>query len=160
MRMFFRYAHAALTTMLFASLVATGCGTASKTGAPIVEQAVAVQKPSPVKVAFLQDKTGSTTWTRTPQLTAEHLDLLIEVLRRAGGELGFGLIRNDSNRSLVRLRIEPPPEPVAKPMKTGRLFSDARRMEQYRNDMIQFQQKLAAWQAETNQHIARFKKDV
>ena len=30
MQMFFRYAQAALIIMLFASLVATGCGTASK----------------------------------------------------------------------------------------------------------------------------------
>ena len=33
-------------------------------------------------------------------------------------------------------------------------------MEQYRNDLVQFQQKLAAWQAETDERIARFKKDV
>ena len=58
MQMFFRYAQAALIIMLFASLVATGCGTASKAGAPVAEQAVVVQKPSPVKVAFYKTRPG------------------------------------------------------------------------------------------------------
>jgi hypothetical protein len=160
MQTFFRHAHAALTFSLIASSVSTGCGTASKANAPVPEQAAALQKPSPVKVAFLQDKTGSANWTRTPQPTLDELQMLVDLLCHAGGELGVGLIRDDSNRGLLRLRIEPPPEDVPKPTKTGRPFADARRMEQYRNDKAVFQQRLAAWHAETEGRIARFRKDA
>ena len=160
MQTFFIHAHAALTIFLVASFVITGCGTASKANAPAPEQAAAVPKPSPVKVAFLQDKTGSANWTRTPKPTLDDLQMLIDLLCHAGGELGVGLIRDDSNRSLLRLRIEPPPQDVPTLQKSGRPFADARRMEQYRNDKAVFQLKLAAWQAETDQRIVRFRKDT
>src|SRR5437667_3246420 len=158
--MFFHSKRAALTTLIFATLVTAGCGTASKADAPVAEQAAAVQIASPVKVAFLQDKTGSANWTRTPQPTVDELQMLIDLLRQTGGELGVGLIRDQSNRGLLRLRIDPPPRPVAKPLKTLRPFRDARRMEQYRKDTERYHGNLAGWTAETDRRIARFKTDA
>ena len=160
MQTFFRQVHAALTILLIASFDITGCGTASKANAPAREPAATLQKASPVKVAFFEDKTGSVNWTRTPQPTLDELQMLVDLLCHTGGELGVGLIRDNSNRGLLRLRIEPPPEDVPPLQKSGRPFADARRMEQYRKDKAVFQQKLAVWQTETDARIARFRKNT
>lgn len=69
--------------------------------------------PVPIRIAVGADKTGSTHWTRTQQLQPDDVEPLIKLLRRSGGEIAVGLISDDSNRSLLRLRIEVPPvEPV------------------------------------------------
>lgn len=149
-----------LAAVVSAALLALACRSGSNSGGGTADKVPSAIGPSPVRIAFLQDKTGSTSWTRTPQLTTQQLDLLIAVMRPIGGELGFGLIRNDSNRSLVRLRIETPPGRVAKPKKTGQLFKDALGMERYRTEQAKFQQELSLWEAETDRRIARFKKDV
>jgi hypothetical protein len=149
-----------IAAVLSAAILALGCRSGSHSDGRGTDTVPSVTSRSPVRIAVLQDKTGSTGWTRTPQLTTAQLDLLIEVLRPGGGELGFGLIRDQSDRGLVRLRIDPPPEPVATPRKTGRPFKDVRLMEQYRADQAKFHQMLSLWETETDLSIARFRKDV
>lgn len=101
---------------------------------------------APVRIALLLDQTGSTTWTRTPQLRSEDLEPLIELIKRCGGELGLGLIRDQSNRSLVRLRLERPPETpeVVNPLRALK----ARPL---------YEQRRKQWEAESAEEIRRFR---
>ena len=90
----------------------TGCG------AP-PEQSVAAAPPSspapPVKIVCLPDKTASTSWTRVEQVAVEDIDPLIDLVCSRGGELAVGLIRDSSNRGLLRLLVPQPPEAPVEP---------------------------------------------
>lgn len=93
---------AALVAGLFAI---TGCDTASGpnagTGAPPARQVA-----SPVKVCILQDKSGSAGHTRTEQFTEAHIEPLLSLIRESGGEIAIGVIQEESDRSLTRIRME------------------------------------------------------
>ncbi|MGQ9635818.1 MAG: hypothetical protein ACUVXB_16460 [Bryobacteraceae bacterium] len=101
---------------------------------------------APVRIALLLDQTGSANWTRTPQLRPEDLEPLIELVKRCGGELGLGLIRDQSNRSLVRLRLEQPPEPpgAANPLRAVKARPA-------------YEKRRRQWEAETAEQIGRFR---
>lgn len=114
----------------------------------------------PVKVAVLQDKTGSIDWTGTPTLKEENLDSLIDLLLYCGGELGFGLISDDSNRGLVRLTIDFPPAQPMEPSKEGNPFKVAKKHEAYQREMDEFNKRLAKWQEESERRIVKFKAQV
>lgn len=98
----------------------------------------------PVKLAVMNDKTGSADVTRTPQLTAGDLEPLLELLRARGGELGFGLVTDDSNRSLLRVRLGSPPAPPAAPLQEGNAFEVAERMDAYRAARDDYERKAKA----------------
>ena len=61
-----------------------------------------------VRVVVLQDQTGSVNWTRTPTLSYEDLVPLVNLVKERSGEVAFGLIRDSSNRGLIRLAITTP----------------------------------------------------
>ncbi len=68
-----------------------------------------------VRVVVLQDQTGSVNWTRTPTVRYEDLTPLMELVKLCSGEVAFGLIRDSSNRGLVRLMIQNPWPPELQP---------------------------------------------
>jgi hypothetical protein len=114
----------------------------------------------PVKVAVVQDKTGSIDWTGTPTLKEENLDSLIDLLLYCGGELGFGLISDDSNKGLVRLTIDFPPAQPIEPSREGNPYKVAKKLDAYQREMGDFNQRLAKWQEESEQRIIKFKAQV
>jgi hypothetical protein len=114
----------------------------------------------PVKVALLQDNSGSINWTGTPTLKGEDLDPLIDLLSCCGGELGFGLISDDSNRGLVRLTIDFSPAQPMEPSKEGNPFKVAKKHEAYQREMDEFNRRLATWQEASEQRIVKFKAQV
>jgi len=122
-------------------LILGSCGRQHNDGGP---KAVGISC-APVRIALLLDQTDSTNWTRTPQLRPDDLDPLIEVIKRCGGELGLGLIRDQSNRPLVRLRLERPPEA---PMAVNPLRALKARPA--------YEQSRAQWLAESAEQIRRF----
>src|ERR1017187_8263693 len=73
--------------------------------------AAAAQGRVAVRAVVLQDQTGSVNWTRTPTLCYEDLKPLVNLVRERSGEVAFGLIRDSSNRGLIRLAVTTP-EPV------------------------------------------------
>lgn len=159
----------AVTLLLLISLVMVGC---KQSGTQDAEQ-VRVDKPitptttsqpcqqSIVKIALLQDKSGSTGQTRTPQISMEHIDLLVNFIRPCGGEIGFGLINEQSNSSLHRLRIEVPPSGAPKePDKNGNPFQVQREMAEYRKAKVKFDQSVQAFESETDRRIATFKSQI
>lgn len=68
-----------------------------------------------VRVVVLQDQTGSVNWTRTPTVRYEDLVPLVDLVKQCSGEVAFGLIRDSSNRGLIRLVIESPVPPELQP---------------------------------------------
>lgn len=63
----------------------------------------------PIKVAIAIDLSGSIHSHRIALPQVEHLQPIFELLGEAGGELAIGLICDDSNQPLVRVRIDEPP---------------------------------------------------
>jgi hypothetical protein len=110
----------------------------------------------PVKVAIVPDQTGSRNWTRTPSVRPEDLTPLIDLFRSRGGEIGVGLIRDDSNRSLVRLRVERPPVAPYQPADTGNAFALLEQRSRYEQTLARYRQDHADWEAVTNGRINIF----
>ncbi len=156
---------AALISLLLFSIVMVGC---KGSAASVAEQALVENSTSLgpcqhsiIKIALLQDKSGSTTQTRTPQVTMEHIDVLVKFIRPCGGEIGFGLINEQSNSSLHRLRIEPPPTGApTEPERNGNPFQVQRNLAEYRKLKARNEQVVQAFQSETDLHIAAFKTEL
>jgi hypothetical protein len=140
---------AALISLLLFSIVMVGCkgSAASVAEQNLVENSTSLGpcQHSIIKIALLQDKSGSTTQTRTPQVTMEHIDVLVKFIRPCGGEIGFGLINEQSNSSLHRLRIEPPPIGApTEPERNGNPFQVQRNLAEYRKLKARYEQVVQA----------------
>jgi hypothetical protein len=66
------------------------------------------ERRGPLRVGVAVDKTGSSTPNGVGLVKGENFSSLLELLRLRGGDIGVGLIREDSNKPLLRLRIDPP----------------------------------------------------
>lgn len=158
-----------LSLLFLISLVTVGC---KQEGTSEVEKQVGIDGPLPadpfppcqhaiVKIALLQDKSGSVGHTRTPQVTMEHLDLLVNFIRPCGGEIGFGTINEQSNSSLYRLRIEAPPADAPKePNKNGNPFQVQQDMKEYRKARVRYDQSMKVFDSEMERRIAAFKLNI
>lgn len=151
-------------------------------GLPEVAAALANQIPlgQPVKVGAMLDKSGSATWTRVEQPQVQDFQKLLPLLQENGGELAVGVICDDSNRSLVRVRIEPPPVLAAgdfnnpqmpvSPEDGGNAFELQERRQQYRQELAAYNERLEAdrqilenhrqelreWESQSEERIKRF----
>jgi hypothetical protein len=111
---------------------------------------------TPVKVAIVPDQTGSRTWTRTPRVSSQNLSPLIDLLRSRGGEIGVGLIRDDSNRSLVRLRVDRPPAAPKEPDEEGNAFVLLEQRTRYIGLLEKYEEGRAGWEEVTREQINTF----
>jgi hypothetical protein len=146
------------TIAMTVALVLYGC-TESRKQDP-AQPPLEVKEAVPVKIALFQDKSGSTNWSRTPQLTETTVKILIDILKEKSGELAFGLFRDHSNKGLVRLRIDARPAAPPEPEKTGRVYQDARAMNRYRREKAQHDEALERWEKEMEQRVKGFLADV
>ncbi len=113
------------------------------------------------RIVLLQDKSDSTNQTRTPQTTMEHVDQLIGIVRLCGGELSFGIINDQSNASLLRLRIEmPPSDAPGRPNERGNPFVVRQEMDRYQAALTVYEGKVRDWRAESERRIAEFKSQI
>jgi hypothetical protein len=150
-----------LTTILFAAatLVLSGCRpvapSASSTSAP-----APTSKAAPIRVALFLDQSASTSWTRTPDISTADLAAFTEVLRKGGGELAFGLVRERSNRGLVRCSIALPPEAPAPIPSSGNPFDLARARAAQKPRQTAYEQQLIEWQQTADAEINRFLKEA
>jgi hypothetical protein len=147
-------------TFILSSLFLSGCATR-----PRSQQAGAAAPPpcvaaKPVKIALMLDKTDSANSTRTQQPNLDMLQPLVNCLRSTGGELAVGLISDDSNKPLLRLRIEPPPQAPSKPPEGGDADEVAQRLDRYNNDANDYQARLTAWASSTDDRLKKFTDDV
>jgi hypothetical protein len=153
-----RRAAAALAVLVFVLSIsgctdtpATSSPADSSSGEPAPTRTAESAQCRPVKIAPIPDQTGSANWTRTPQLAADDLRPLFELLLKCGGEIGFGLIRDQSNRGLIRFKIPPPsPRPLAPPLSPDDdEFTTADKNEAYR-------EMFALWEQEIKQRREKY----
>lgn len=130
----------------------------------------------PIRAVVFDDKTGSWRQTKAEPTKIEDLEIVIEALKKVGGELAYALIKDESNRGLIRLLINVPPQPPQKPeppqrFETGNLYDRERQRERankeydsnlkgYESMLKEFGDKRALWEQETNSKIEKFKADV
>lgn len=126
---------------------------------PAVSTSTTSAVSNPVRIVVLLDKTQSTTWTRTEHSPdPSEFEAVISLLRKTGGELAVGLIRDNSNKSLLRLQISPAPagEPKAPNSDGENPFEYAEKQAKYEKDIEEYKERFGQWQGETNQQINRF----
>lgn len=112
---------------------------------------------SPVKIAEMIDKTGSSNRTRTPTPRAEDFEPLINLLKRCGGELAVGLISDESNRGLLRVAVDSPPPKPQVPEATGNPFRDAKVRGQSQKSIQEYETRLSSWQEVVDKNLKDFR---
>jgi len=82
----------------------------------------------PLRIVLFQDISQSGSSNRTPRLSIEHLQPILEHLQRCGGggEIAVGTIGVVSNHSLLRLKIPAAPPAPGQPEILGTAFQQAR----------------------------------
>jgi hypothetical protein len=113
-----------------------------------------------LRIAFIQDKSLSTGETRTPQLTLDDLEPLVELQGQVGGELAVGTIDDRSNQSLVRLRIDAGPEEPVAPASADNSLERWQQQNAFRKQKAEFEQQQQAWQDAMQERIAAFQTAV
>lgn len=114
----------------------------------------------PVKIAVLQDMTGSINDNGIPIIQLGDIEALITILQRCGGELGVGSISENSNKKLARLVVEMPPiEPIA-PDKKGNPYKAARLQSEYKDQLTKYKALHAEWAQKSTANIDKFKTTV
>ncbi|HKQ05963.1 MAG TPA: hypothetical protein VJ464_12575 [Blastocatellia bacterium] len=118
-------------------------------------------RPAPsLKVAILQDKSGSVDSTRTPRITMAQFEILIAALLKRGGSLAFGFIDDDSNKSFTTLRVAAPPIAPSEPSKGGNPFKVAEAQAKYKEERARFEANEQRWSQQTGQAVEAFRSAV
>ena len=146
-----------LAVILLSIMLSLGC-VSKPTTKP--DQVVVSAVVSPLKVVVMQDRTGSVDTTRTPRIAAAEIDELIEIVKRRTGEIAFGFIDNDSNESLVRLRITAPPVAPVEPDNEGNPYKVAERVAAYRKAKAAYDKEQTNWQNDVDRRVETFKSTI
>lgn len=141
---------------ILAALVFTAAPTAmtQHVPKPAIVQTIAIP---PLRGAVLFDITASRNEARITT-TIEDFAPIFDRLRISGGEIGFGLIREDSDHPLIRCFIPAPPTPptVAAPTGSGNLFLKANARKREDGERKKYEGKRRAWEADGNARINAF----
>lgn len=128
-------------------------------GAPKTTAAVPIGGVTarPIRAAVLDDVTASRNEARV-SASLEDFTPIFDRLRVAGGEVGFGFIREDSDHPLIRCYVPVPPEPPAPPgpASGGNIFINANNQKRYDNEKKKYDAKKRAWEADANARINAF----
>jgi hypothetical protein len=89
-------------------------------------------------------------------LRPEDLLILIDLVEGRGGEIGLGLIRDDSNRSLVRLWIDPPPQAPPPLDMNGNPFFLLEERSRYEQQTERYRLSRETWQQESGTRVKAF----
>jgi len=93
-------------------------------------------------------------------MSEDDVDLFFEVLRKCGGELGVGLITDDSNRSLLRVRIDAPPVKPAVPANESNPFAAAIKAGDYDKLKQNYDSQSAIWKEAMDKRFIPFRQDL
>jgi hypothetical protein len=96
-----------------AACIAAACGDTAHASAAEAPSTESRPVCAPVKVALIVDKSKSAPGTRTPALSIDEVDSLVEVVASCGGELAFGVIHDRITDPFVRLRLDARPQKPA-----------------------------------------------
>ena len=120
-----------------------------------VEATQSKRVPAPALYSVFDDKSRSVKSARIAPLQEQDLMALINILRRTGGELSFGLIGESSDRPLLRLRIPVPPAPPVK-REVPNAFERAEQESVFQEEMESYEAKHQQWEMEANPRIDAF----
>src|ERR1043166_998482 len=112
----------------------------------------------PFRGAVLYDVTASRNDARIAA-SLDDFEPIFDRLRRSGGEIGFGLIREDSDHPLIRCYLPAPPEPpppTSPPANGGNLFVNANNRKREDVERKKYEAKRRAWEGEANARINAF----
>jgi hypothetical protein len=113
-----------------------------------------------VKIACLPDKTASTSWTRVQQVAVEDLDPLVDLVCSRGGELAVGLIRDSSNRGLLRLTVEQPLEVPTEPDTRMNPFLLAEQQAEYAKKLRAYEDDVKKRQTRVGEAVSDFSEQL
>ncbi len=149
-------------TAISALLATANCGdsTSTKPASATVSVSAPVTALRPVKIAVLIDKTGSMGEARTPDPQPADFGQLEELLQKTGGEISVGIIRDNSNRPLLRLRLDVPPLPPASPSKEQNVFAEQDSLEAYRNRLALYKGQLTQLHSEAEEKVGIFSRGL
>lgn len=117
---------------------------------PPAAEAQATATARPLRCCIMQDLSGSIADNRVPRITPAELQELAGMLSESGGELGFGILQEQSDRTLVRLAVEQaPPPPPPRPQNPLDL-------ELWERERQKAEQARLAWQAEQQRRTEAF----
>jgi len=144
------YATAALATTV---CMAAACGD-DQTGEAASQGVGAPSHPScaPAKIAIVLDKSKSAGRMRTPSVSLDDVEPLIELIATCGGELAVGVIHDKITDPFVRLRLDAQPQKPAESQARNLL---RRRDEQDEIDRA-FAEEFARWEDETTSRVSVF----
>jgi hypothetical protein len=120
--------------------------------------AVPVIAVPPLRAAVLYDVTASRNEARI-SASLDDFAPIFDRLRMSGGEVGFGLIREDSDHPLIRCYVPAPPvppTPAPPPTNGGNLFVNATNRKREDAERKKYEAKRRAWEADANARINAF----
>jgi hypothetical protein len=130
---------------------------APSTPAPVPKVTDTVAVLPPLCAAAFADKTGSMKAARTDDLSPATLKPLCDRLLVTGGEIGFGLIQDRSNKPLIRVYVPMPPEPpVSAPPVPGNIFVAANTKKREGAERKKYEAARQAWLADATARIKAF----
>jgi hypothetical protein len=143
-----------LVSLIGCTQPSSGSGSMSGQAAPIDPIC------SPVRIAMMLDKSGSSLKTRTPLMTEEDANLVFDVLSKCGGEFAVGMITDDSNRSLLRVRIDTPPVKPTAPIGDGNPFAAAIKAGEFEKQKQSYDNQLAVWKEAMEKRLQSFRQEL
>jgi hypothetical protein len=108
-----------LTTLATATMIATAACMTTACGHPVGAAATEGRTVTPattcapVKVALIADKSKSAPGMRTPPVSLDDLESVIDIVATCGGELAVGVIHDRITDPFVRLRLDARPQKPA-----------------------------------------------
>jgi hypothetical protein len=111
---------------------------------------------APFRGASLVDQTVSMRDARVGRISPASFTPVYERLAATGGEFALGLIRDRSDRPLVRLYVPPPPAPPLSSSRPKNIFDAAAARKREDADRARYEVQLRAWRAEAAARINIF----
>lgn len=111
---------------------------------------------APVIIGIMQDISLSGDHNRIPFISEQQLGKLLEIIKDHSGELGFGLIADQSNRTLIRLRVDKEPVAPVRPAKERNPFFAVQQRKAYQRSRDSYNEKMVRWNKEFSQSNQRF----
>lgn len=148
-----------LATTVFVATAAcfsSACGAQQGSAAAQVTASEVVAACSPMKIALVLDKSKSAPGMRTPTITLEDIDGLVNVVATCGGELAVGVIHDQITTPFVRLRLEATP---VKPQGSSAHNALTKRKEQAVINRT-YNAKYEEWQRVAAARIAKFNEQI
>lgn len=104
---------ATASMLAITACIAPACGDAASNMPADITSTSPSRTCAPVKVALIIDKSKSAPGTRTPTVSLDNVESIINIVATCGGELAVGVIHDRITDPFVRLRLDARPQKPA-----------------------------------------------